>query len=159
MKVPNLALVGCGEHALKRRCIQLPVGAPQKPNDNSSLILVERFASLLSQFVGKVSQGQANSEVFSDISQILRTRGFALVYSDVAPFLQYNIPPVTFTEVDVGTSQQYVNLTANEVPAGAPLITLLLVPRTYDERIGGFYLVEHFDPNINSPFLNLLYGA
>ncbi len=72
---------------------------------------------LAPQFVGKVSQGQANSEVFSDISQILRTRGFALVHSDVAPFLQYNIPTVTFTEVDVGTSQQYVNLTANQVPA------------------------------------------
>ncbi len=82
-----------------------------------------------------------------------------MVYSDVAPFLQYNVPPVTFIEVDVGTSQQYVNLTTNEVSAGAPLLTLLLVPSTYDERIGGFYFVEHFDPNINSPFLNKLYGA
>ena len=114
---------------------------------------------LAPQFAGKVSQGQANSEVFTEISQTLRTRGFALVYSDVAPFLQYNVPPVTFIAVNVGTSQQYVNLTTNEVPAGAPLLTLLLVPRTFDERIGGFYLIEHFDASANSPFLNLLYGA
>ena len=121
--------------------------------------LVIAILILAPQFAGKVSQGQANSEVFAQISQTLRTRGFAVVYSDVAPFLQYNVPPVTFIEVDVGTSQQYVNLTTNEVSAGAPLLTLLLVPATYDERIGGFYFVEHFDPNINSPFLNKLYGA
>ncbi len=121
--------------------------------------LVIALLVLAPQFAGKVSQGQANSAYFAEISQALRTRGFAVVYSDVAPFLQYNVPSVSFIEVDVGTSQQYVNLTTKEVPANATLLTLLLVPRTYDSRLGAFYLVDHFDPTANSPFLNLLYGA
>ena len=121
--------------------------------------LVLAILILAPQFTGKVSQGQANSEVFEEISQTLRTRGFAVVYSDVAPFLRYNVPTTTFIEVDVGTSRQYVNLTTSEVPAGATLLTLLLVPRAYDQQIGGFYLVDHFNPGNNSPFRNLLYGA
>lgn len=121
--------------------------------------LIIALLVLAPQFLGKVGQGQANSEVFTEISFTLRTRGFAMVYSDVAPFLRYNVPTAAFVEVDVGTSQQYVNLTTKQVPAGAALLTLLLVPRAYDERIGGFFLVGHFNASANSPFLNLVYGA
>jgi len=129
------------------------------PRKRWMALLIIGLLILAPQFVGRVSQGHANSEVFTEISLTLRARGFAVIYSDVAPFLRYNVPAATFIEVDVGTSQQFVNLTTKDVPAGAPLLTLLLVPRTYNERIGGFYLVEHFDPATNSPFLNLLYGA
>ncbi len=114
---------------------------------------------LAPQFSAKVAQGHENGETFVEIARILEARGYQVVYTDVVSFLQYNVPSATFLGVNAPLSVLYVNLTTADVPMGSPVMTHLLIPKAYDEYIGGFYLVDHFDPNVNSPFLNLLYGA
>jgi Dolichyl-phosphate-mannose-protein mannosyltransferase len=59
--------------------------------------------------------------------------------------------------VDKGYSTPTVNITTSDVPQDSALLTLIYVPARFDQRIEGLYLISHFDPSINAPFVNLYY--
>lgn len=114
-------------------------------------------ALLSAQTLLRVNQGNQNGAVLRLIEQELEARGYDTVYSDGAIYLRYNIPDVSFVSVDKGYTTRYVNITPEDVPWGEPLLTVIYVPPVYDGRIGPFYLVDRFDPNLHSPLLNLFY--
>lgn len=109
---------------------------------------------LAAQLPAKVSQGIDNRLPLDALRAELEARGLAVVYSDVAIFLRYNLPQIEFRQVDKGISSAYVNLTSSDVPIGAPLLTRIYVPPVYDAIVAGYYLVERFDPDVHSPLWN-----
>jgi len=112
---------------------------------------------LIAQFVPQVFQRDASSEWFAGIQRELSRHNVTSVYSDFAIYLRYNIPGIVFISVDKGYAEASVNITAGDVPFGSPLLTFVYVPAVYDERVQGLYFIYHFDPSINSPFVNLYY--
>ncbi|MHB8585716.1 MAG: ArnT family glycosyltransferase [Thermoplasmatota archaeon] len=78
-----------------------------------------------------------------------------VVYSDVAPYLAYNLPGITFHEVDKGYGTPTVTVTAADVPPGAALVTTIYKPPVVDAQIDSFFLVRHFDPSNDSTMQNL----
>lgn len=114
-------------------------------------------ALLSAQFFPRVTQGSDNRAAFNTLQSELEGRGYDMVYSDVAIFLRYNVPSITFVSVDRGFDTRNVVLTAGDVPLGAPLLTRIYVPPLFDDQIGLFYLVDSFDPDVHSPLLNTFY--
>ncbi len=113
---------------------------------------------LSGQMVTRIAQGTANSETFVEIRQLLDSRGTRLVYTDVVAFLKYNLPGIEFLSLYQGSSRPYINITSSEVPVGSALLTIIYMPKAYDQRVGAFFFVSNFDPNRQSPFINLAYS-
>jgi len=112
---------------------------------------------LIGQFVPQMIQREASSDWFVAVQTKLSRHNVTVVYSDFAIYLRYNIPGIIFVSVDKGFSTPTVNMTAEDVPFGSPLLTFIYAPTVYDERVQGLYFIYHFDPAINSPFVNLYY--
>jgi len=114
---------------------------------------------LSGQLATRVDQGTANSETFVEIRQLLDRNGDRVVYTDVVAFLEYNLPGIDFFSLYQGVSRPYINLTAAEVPVGSAILTIVYMPKTYDQRVGAFFFISNFDPSRHSPFINLAYAS
>lgn len=111
-------------------------------------------AILAPHFVSNVERGDGNSFLFEEVSRELRARGHSRVHSEVSIFFRYNIPEIEWVAVDKGYSDLQIVLTESDVPRGSPLLTRIYVPPAFDWQIGGFYLVNSFDPTVHSPLVN-----
>ena len=107
------------------------------------------------QFVPQTIQRDQSRAWFDALQTDLLRRNITSAYSDIAVYLRYNGVRVAFMSVDKGYSSPTVNISAIDVPPGSALLTFIYAPFRFDERIEGLYLVRHFDPGINSPFVNL----
>jgi len=114
---------------------------------------------LSAQMAFKDSQGQASSEPFIEIRQLIDKAGGGVVYTDVVAFVAYNLPGITFVSIYMGVSTPSVNITAADVPVGSVVLTYIYMPRIFDQRVGGFFFINRFDPTTQSPFLNLAYST
>ena len=119
--------------------------------------LAVALAILLVQFVPQAISRDQSRDWFSMLQRDLLARNLTIVYSDFAIYLRYNIVGIIFLSVDKGYATRTVNITAQDVPLGASLLTFIYAPATYDERIEGLYLIYHFDPRVHSPCVNLYY--
>ncbi len=112
---------------------------------------------LTAQLVPRISQGDRNGSFFEALDQQLHSRGYSTIYTEGAIALRYNLPHYTFVTVDKGYSTPTVNITTNDVPLGAAMVTSLYVPKAYDAKVGNLYLIDHFDPKVQNPFVNNYY--
>jgi 4-amino-4-deoxy-L-arabinose transferase-like glycosyltransferase len=109
------------------------------------------------QFVPQTIQRDQSRAWFDALQTDLLRRNITSAYSDIAVYLRYNGVRVAFMSVDKGYSSPTVNISAIDVPPGSALLTFIYAPFRFDERIEGLYLIRHFDPAMNSPFVNLYY--
>jgi hypothetical protein len=109
------------------------------------------------QLVPKYDQGDRNGAYFEELAKELKARGYDTVYTEGAIALRYNVPGVTFITVDKGYSTPTVNITVSDVPLGAHMVTNLYVPKAYDAKYRNLFLIDHFDPDVHSPFINTYY--
>jgi len=119
--------------------------------------LVLAILMLTAQLTPKYAQGDRNGAYFEDLAKELEARGYTTVYTEGAIALRYNVPGVTFITVDKGYSTPSVNITTDDVPRGAHMVTNLYVPKAYDGKFRNLFLIDHFDPDVNSPFVNSYY--